>query len=82
MMPPKVTALMVEIGACKHGYERLNDELQKALEGFRDCAHECLGIAGRQEAPSDAPIWATWEYCSQCVGLPYREVDKRSRVRA
>lgn len=44
-LTPKVTALMEGIGARKREYERLNREMQKALEGFRDLADKCLGNA-------------------------------------
>ena len=36
VMPPRVTPLMEGIAERKRRYERLNDELQKVLEGFRD----------------------------------------------
>lgn len=47
-LTPKVTALMEGIGARKREYERLNDELQKALEDFRDVADKRLGNVARR----------------------------------
>lgn len=42
-LTPKVTALMEGIGARKREYARLNEELQEALQAFRDLADRHLG---------------------------------------
>jgi hypothetical protein len=47
-LTPKVTALMEGIGARKREYERLNNELQKAMEDFRDLADKHLGNIRRR----------------------------------
>ena len=41
---------MEGIGARKREYERLNDEMQKALKDFRDLADKRLGNAGRHRS--------------------------------
>jgi len=46
-LTPKVTALMEGAGARQREYERLNSEMEKALEDFRDLADKRLGNAGR-----------------------------------
>jgi hypothetical protein len=47
-LTPKVTALMEGIGAREREYQRLNDELEKALEDFRDLADKRLGNVKRR----------------------------------
>jgi hypothetical protein len=47
-LTPKITALMEGIGAREREYERLNRELQKALEDFRDLADKRLGNVKRR----------------------------------
>jgi hypothetical protein len=58
VMPPRVTPLKEGIAERKRRYERLNDELQKVLEGFRDCADERVRTAEGQRPSSDAANWA------------------------
>jgi hypothetical protein len=47
-LTPKVTALMEGIGTREREYERLNTEVQKALEDFRDLADKRLGNVERR----------------------------------
>ena len=47
-LTPKVTALMEGIGAREHDYESLNNELQRAMQDFRDLADKRLGNVKRR----------------------------------
>jgi hypothetical protein len=47
-LTPKVTALMEGIAAREREYDRINGELQEALEDFRDLADKQLGNIGRR----------------------------------
>jgi len=47
-LTPKVTALMDGIAARKREYERLNNELQTAMQDFRDLADKRLGNVNRR----------------------------------